>query len=179
MEFTIPPDKDLDDNGNYIGSDPQFMDTDRINLNKLADDIYKNQFHEEDEDMDGEVTVFSGGALEVLKSLQDMGDNPLLLDYVLKCLSNQEIGTIPDKFYYAVANKEEIMPYNEKIHGTFEKYKELCVDGDFGLFRCDNVVNKVFRGLGEIEDYMMKYGGDNTPCGNTKYDSYSIVEIGQ
>ena len=147
-------------------------------LDKLKDNIYETKFHKEDENDDGDVTVFSGGAEEVLKALQDMDDNPLLLDYVFKCLSNQGIFTKPEKLFYVIANKEERMPYNEKIHGTFENYIKHCIDGDFGLRKSSHIVKKVFRGIDEIEMFMMKYQGDDiTGIGNTKFDKYSIKEL--
>jgi hypothetical protein len=139
-------------------------------LNELKDKIYKEQFFNYDE------TISCDKALE---ELQNLKNNPKLLDYVIKCLNNQEIATAPDKFYCVVVNAELKMPYNEQIHGTFEKYKKFCVDGDFGLKKRDHLLKKVYNGIGEIEDEMMKSEGEEIfGFGNTKYQKYSIHELG-
>ena len=93
-------------------------------LNELKDKIYKEQFFDYDETVDAE---------KVFDALQNLKNNPKLLDYVIKCLANQKIATVPHKFYCVVVNAELRMEYDEKIHGTFEKYKQFCVDGDFRL----------------------------------------------
>ena len=118
-------------------------------------------------------------AVKVLDELQNLKSNPKLLDYVIKCLNNQEIATVPDKFYCVVVNAELRMPYNEKIHGTFEKYKQFCVDGDYGLKKQDKLLSKVFNGIAEIEDYAIENEGEEIiGFGNTKFQRYSIHEIG-
>jgi hypothetical protein len=60
-------------------------------LNELREEIYKRQFWEYDYDNGCEK------ANEVLKSLEKIKQNPVLLDYVLRCLSLNEI---EDKEYY-------------------------------------------------------------------------------
>ncbi len=55
----------------------------------------------------------------------------------------------------------------------------MCIDKDWGMKKSDSVVNKVFSNLSELESFMMNYKGHDTINGNTKYDSYSIMEIGQ
>ncbi len=139
-------------------------------LNELKDKIYKEQFFDYDETVDAE---------KVLDALQNLKNNPKLLDYVIKCLSNQEIATIPNKFYAVVVNAELRMEYDEKIHGTFEKYKQFCVDGDFGLKKCDHLLTKVYNGIGDIENEMMKSEGEEIfGFGHTKHQKYSIHELG-
>jgi hypothetical protein len=139
-------------------------------LNELKDKIYKEQFFDYDETIDAE---------KVLDELQNLKNNPKLLDYVIKCLANQKIATVPDKFYCVVVNAELRMEYNEQIHGTFEKYKQFCVDGDFGLKKRDHLLKKVYNGIGDIENEMMKSEGEEIfGFGNTKHQKYSIHELG-
>jgi hypothetical protein len=139
-------------------------------LNELKDKIYKEQFFDYDETISCE---------KVLKELQNLKNNPKLLDYVIKCLDNQKIATIPDKFYCVVVNAELRMEYNEQIHQTFEKYKQFCVDGDFGLKKRDHLLTKVYDGIGDIENEMMKSEGEEIfGFGNTKHQKYSIHELG-
>lgn len=139
-------------------------------LNELKDKIYKEQFFDYDETISCE---------KVLEELQNLKNNPKLLDYVIKCLANQKIATIPNKFYAVVVNAEVMMEYDEKIHGTFEKYIQFCVDGDFGLKKREHLLNKVYNGIGDIENEMMKSEGEEIfGFGNTKYQKYSIHELG-
>lgn len=140
-------------------------------LNELKDKIYKEQFFDYDETIDAKV---------VLNELQNLKNNPKLLDYVIKCLSNQNINTIPSEFYSVVVNAELPMPYNEEIHGTFEKYKQFCIDGDFGLKKRDYLLKKVYTNISEIENDMMKNEGEEIIgfCRSTKFDKYSIHKIG-
>jgi hypothetical protein len=139
-------------------------------LNELKDKIYKEQFFDYDETISCE---------KVLEELQNLKNNPKLLDYVIKCLVNQKISTIPNKFYAVVVNAEKRMEYDEKIHGTFEKYKQLCVDGDFGLKKCDHLLTKVYNVIGDIENDIMKSEGEGIfGFGNTKFQKYSIHELG-
>ncbi len=139
-------------------------------LNELKDKIYKEQFFDYDETVSCE---------KVLEELQNLKNNPKLLDYVIKCLANQKIDTVPDKFYCVVVNAELRMEYNEKIHGTFEKYKQFCVDGDFGLKKRDHLLTKVYNGIGDIENEMMKSEGEEIfGFGHTKFQNYTIHELG-
>lgn len=139
-------------------------------LNELKDIIYKEQFFDYDETVDAE---------KVLDALQDLKNNPKLLDYVIKCLASQKIATIPNKFYAVVVNAELRMEYDEKIHQTFERYKQFCVDGDFGLKKRDHLLTKVYSGIGDIENEMIKSEGEEIfGFGNTKLQKYTIHEIG-
>ena len=140
-------------------------------LNELKDKIYKEQFFDYDETISCE---------KVLEELQNLKNNPKLLDYVIKCLANQKIATIPNKFYAVVVNAELRMEYNEKIHGTFMKYKQFCVDGDFGLKKHDHLLTKVYDDFTNIENEMMKLEElDICGFGNIKHQKYSIHEIGK
>jgi hypothetical protein len=137
-------------------------------LNELKDKIYKEQFFDYDETISCE---------KVLEELQNLKNNPKLLDYVIKCLGNQNIDTVPHKFYCILVNEEKRMEYNEKIHKTFEEYKNHCVDSDFGLKKQEHLLKKVYNGIVDIENEMMKnYSGEI--FGNIKFEKYSIHEIG-
>jgi hypothetical protein len=139
-------------------------------LNVLKDKIYKEQFFDYDETVDAE---------KVLDALQNLKNNPKLLDCVIKCLNNQNINTVPDKFYCIVVNAEKRMEYNEKIHKSFEKYKKHCVNNDFGLKKQDLLLKKVYNGIGDIESDMMKNDGEEIfAFGNIKFEKYAIHEIG-
>jgi len=139
-------------------------------LNELKDKIYKEQFFDYDETVDAE---------KVLDALQDLKNNPKLLDYVIKCLVNQKISTIPNKFYAVVVNAELRMEYHEQIHKTFEQYNKFCVDGDFGLKKRDHLLTKVYDGIGDIENEMMKSEGEEIiGFGHTKHQKYTIHELG-
>jgi len=139
-------------------------------LNEIKDKIYKEQFFDYDETIDAKI---------VLDELQNLKNNPKLLDYVIKCLNSQEIATVPDKFYCVVVNAESRMPYDEQIHGTFEKYKKFCVDGDFGLKKRDHLLKTVYNGIGDIENEMRKSEGEEIfGFGYTKLEGYSIHELG-
>jgi len=139
-------------------------------LNEIKDKIYKDQFFDYDETVDAKI---------VLDELQNLKNNPKLLDYVIKCLNHQEIATVPGKFYCVVVNAESRMPYNKQIHGTFEKYKQFCVDGNFGLKKRDHLLKKVYNGIGDIENKMMKSEGEEIfGFGHTKFEDYSIRELG-
>ncbi len=140
------------------------------NLNELKDKIHKEQFFDYDETVDCE---------KVLSELQNLKNNPKLLDYVIKCLANQQIITVPDKFYCVVVNAELRMEYDKKIHGTFEKYKESCIDGDFGLKKRDHLLTKVYNNITGIEYEMMEREGEEIfGFGHTRYQKYTIHELG-
>ncbi len=139
-------------------------------LNELKAKIFQEQFFDYDETISCE---------KVLDELQNLKNNPKLLDYVIKCLANQKISTIPNKFYAVVVNAEKRMEYNEKIHGTFKKYKQFCIDGDFGLKKCDHLLTKVYDNIGGIKNEMMKSEGEEIfGFGNTKFENYTIHELG-
>lgn len=140
-------------------------------LNELKDKIYNEQFFDYDETIN---------CKKVLDALQNLKNNPKLMDYVIKCLANQEIETVPNKFYAVVVNSELRMEYDKNIHGTFEKYKKLCVDGDFGLKKRDHLLTKVYDNIGDIENEMMKSEGEEIfGFGHTKNQKYSIYELGK
>ena len=143
---------------------------DNNNLNSLKDEVYKDQFFDYEEIINAKV---------VLEKLQDLKNNSKLLNYVIQCLAAQGIETKPNKFYYVIVNSELRMPYNKKIHKTFENYTKHCVDGDFGLKKSSHQLDKVFKGISEIEDYMIKNKGESIiGFGHTKFEKYSIHEIG-
>jgi hypothetical protein len=140
------------------------------NLNQLKDKIYKEQFFDYDEIISCE---------KVLDELQNLKNNPKLLDYVIKCLANQNITTIPNKFYCVVVNAEKRMEYNEVIHKSFEEYKKHCIDGDFGLKKQDYLLTKVYNGIADIENDMMNSEGvEIFGFGHTKFEKYTIQELG-
>jgi hypothetical protein len=140
-------------------------------LNQLKENIYKEQFFDYDE------TISAG---KVLDELQNLKNNPKLLDYVIKCLANQQISTTPNVFYAVVLNAEKRMEYNETIHKSFEQYKKLCIDGDFGLKKQDHLLTKVYNSFGDIENEMMKIESETiVGFGETKFETYTIHEIGR
>jgi hypothetical protein len=139
-------------------------------LNELKDKIYKEQFFDYDE---------TANAENVLDALQNLKNNPKLLDYVIKCLAEQKIATVPNKFYCVVVNAELRMEYDEKIHKTFDKYKQFCVDSDFGLKKRDHLLMKVYNCIDHIENEMMGRDGEEIfGFGNTKFQKYTIYEVG-
>ncbi len=145
-------------------------------LDKIKERIYREQFHEEDEDDDGTVHIHSGGAKMVLGALQDLMRNPELCRYVVMCLKKQGLITGNQKFFYVVTHHEERMPYNEKIHQTPELHKKLCIDGDWGLRRSNHIVKKVFVNSDQIEGFMKTYTGDEK-SGIIKFEKYSVIVI--
>jgi hypothetical protein len=90
-------------------------------MENLVDKIYKKQFFEYDYDNGCEK------AREVLEALQTLDTNPLLLQYVLKCLKDKNIEQKP--YYYIVVKQE---------------YR-----GDV----IETAVNKVFESVTEAEHY--------------------------
>lgn len=135
-------------------------------LDKLNEDLYREQFFDYDGMKD---------AKDVLDELQNLKNNPKLLDYVIKCLASQNISTVPNNFFCVVINEEKRPEYDEKIHGSFEKYKKHCVDDDFGTKKWDHLLPKVYDSFGEIEGDMMKYDGNDI---RTKFEKYTIHKIG-
>ena|ERR1035437_6440887 len=144
------------------------------NLNKLKNNIYKTQFHEEDEHENGTVEISSGGAKKVLESLQNLKKNPLLLNYVLKCLASQEM-FLTSKHFYITVYIEYPMPYNEKIHKNFETYKKFCIDGDFHKTKEDIIIPEVFNNISDAENFAEKYKNNE----KILFELYSINEIGK
>jgi hypothetical protein len=91
------------------------------NLNELREKIYKQQFWEYDYDNGCEK------ANEVLKSLEKIKQNPVFLDYVLKCLVSNEIEI--KEYFYLIVHRQ----YRTRVH--------------------DVVIDKVFNSIEEAEDY--------------------------
>lgn len=141
-------------------------------LNKLKDIIYRNQFHEEDEREDGTVEISSGGAENVLEALQNLKKNPLLLDYVLKCLASQEM-FLTSKHFYITVHIEHTMPYNEKIHKDFETYKKFCIDGDFHKTNENIIIPEVFNNISDAENFARNIKDDE----KILFETYTINEI--
>lgn len=153
-------------------------------LNELKDKIYKEQFFDYDETVDAE---------KVLDALQNLKNNPKLLDYVIKCLANQKIATIPSKFYAIVVNKEHIRPYDEKMwkqidpENPFERWKKECVDGKWDMKKEDILFPKVFSGIDEIENFRtntdevkkeIPYWSIHKENENILFEKFSIHELG-
>ena len=77
-------------------------------LEKLREKIFTEQFYDYD---DGHNS--SKKADNVLKAIQNIGTNPMLVNYVLKCLTN--IGLDQHTLFYIVVLKEN--PYKENAIG--------------------------------------------------------------
>jgi hypothetical protein len=136
-------------------------------LDELKQKIYKEQFHDYEDPV---------SPMMVLDELQNLKKNPRLLDYVLKCLANQQITTVPNRFYCAVVQVEERPAYNEKIHGTFEKYVKFCIAEKKG----DILLRQVYPSLYDMEKIMMnKPVVDLIDLADTRFQKYTIKEIGQ
>jgi hypothetical protein len=137
-------------------------------LNKIKEDVYKEQFFDYEETIDAD---------EVLKALQNLKENPTLLDYVLKCLKEQKLLTPK---YAVTVNIETIPEYNEKIHQTFEKYNEFVIEGDFGRRRKNVLIKKVFNGIDEVEKFIKNYkqGESIISIDECRFEKYTINEIG-
>jgi len=140
-------------------------------LNKLSDKVFKEQFFDWDETID---------CKSVLIAIQNINDNPMLLDYVLKCLNNQKIETKPNKFYCVIINAEKYIDYDERLHKNFERYIELYYDGKCIKNKRDHLIKKVFNSYDEIENFMLNYNGeiDLAGYGIVKFDKYTIHQIG-
>jgi hypothetical protein len=111
------------------------------NLNELREKIYKQQFWEYDSDNGCEK------ANEVLESLEKIKQNPLLLDYVLKCLFSNEIEI--KEYFYLIVHKE----HRTKIY--------------------DSVIDRIFNSIQEAEDYA-RNGSFPEPL---LFEKYSIKSI--
>lgn len=136
-------------------------------LDELKKKIYKEQFYDYEDPV---------SPMLVLDELQNLKRNPRLLDYVLKCMAKQEIAVLPTKFYCVVVNVEERPVYNEKVHGTFEKYLKFCIAEKKG----DILLREVYPSLYDIEKIMMnKPVVDLIDLTDTRYQKYTIKEIGQ
>jgi len=97
------------------------------NLNELREKIYKQQFWEYDYDNGCEK------ANEVLQSLEKIKRNPILLDYVLKCLITNEI-EIKEYFYLIVHQEHRGQFYNtviDKIFNSIEETEDYARNGTF------------------------------------------------
>jgi hypothetical protein len=88
---------------------------------ELREKIYKEQFWEYNYDEGCEK------ANEVLKSIENISRNPLLLDYVLKSLSKNQIEL--KEYFYIIAHQE----YRNKIY--------------------DTIIDKIFNSIEEAEEY--------------------------
>ena len=92
-----------------------------MNSEELRKKIYKEQFWEYNYDEGCEK------ANEVLKSIENISKNPLLLDYILKSLSKNQIEL--KEYYYIIIHQE----YKNKIY--------------------NKVVDKIFNSIEEAEEY--------------------------
>ncbi len=111
------------------------------NLNELREKIYKKQFWEYDYDNGCEK------ANEVLKSLEKIKQNPVLLDYVLKCLVSNEIEI--KEYFYLIVHQE----HHGKVY--------------------DAVIDKIFNSIEEAEDYARNHSFPESLL----FEKYSIKSI--
>ncbi len=153
-------------------------------LNELKDKIHKEQFFDYDDKVDAE---------KVLNELQNLKNNPKLLDYVIKCLANQKISTTPSKFYAIVVNKESPKPYDEKMwekidpENPFERWKKECIDNEWDMKKEDILFPRVFDGIVEIENFPtnideakkeVPYWSTYKDNENILFEKFSIYELG-
>ena len=131
-------------------------------LDKIKEDVYKEQFFDYEETAD---------AKEVLNALQNLKDNPTLLDYVLKCLREQKL---TNGGLSITVNVETIPEYNEKIHQTFELYNKHVINGDFGRKNFDIPIKKVFKDINEVKEFVRNYKTEDV----SRFEKYTIHEIG-
>ena len=96
-------------------------------MKELREKIYKEQFFEYD---------YINGcekANEVLKSIENINKNPLLLDFILKSLSKNQI-ELKEYFYIVVHKEYRTKIYDEIIDKTFnsiEEAEEYARNGEF------------------------------------------------
>lgn len=90
-------------------------------MEELREKIYKEQFWEYDYDNGCEK------ANEVLKSIENINKNPLLLEFVLKSLSKNKIELKP--YFYIIVHQE----YRTKIF--------------------DKIIDKIFNSIEDAEEY--------------------------
>jgi hypothetical protein len=112
-------------------------------MEELREKIYKEQFFEYDYNQGCEK------ANDVLKSLENLKQNPILLDYVIKCLVSNEI-EIKEYFY--------IIVHPEKHNRVF-----------------DVVIDKVFDTIEDAEDYTRNGHFSESLL----FEKYSIKSINQ
>jgi hypothetical protein len=96
-------------------------------MEELREKIYKEQFWEYSYDNGCEK------ANEVLKSIENISKNPLLLDFVLKSLSKNEI-ELKEYFYIVVHQEHRGRVYDEiinKIFNSIEDAEEYSRNGEF------------------------------------------------
>ena len=153
-------------------------------LNEIKDKIYKEQFFDYDETVDAKI---------VLDELQNLKNNPKLLDYVMKCLVSQKIGTQPRKFYCIVIHKEHFRPYDENFWKQFDaenpfgKWMKECVEGKLDMKKEDILFPKVFNSISDIEDFCknidevkkeIPFWTTHKDNENILFEKYSIRELG-
>jgi len=153
-------------------------------LNELKNKIYKEQFFDYDETVDAE---------KVLDALQNLKSNPKLLDYVMKCLVSQKIGTQPRKFYCIIIHKEHFRPYDENFWKQFDaenpfgKWMKECVEGKWDMKKEDILFPKVFNSISDIEDFCknidevkkeIPFWTTHKDNENILFEKYSIRELG-
>jgi hypothetical protein len=112
-----------------------------INMENLREKLYKTQFWEYDYDNGCEK------ANEVLKSLETIKENPMLLEFVLKCLVKNEIKL--KKYFYIIVHREH--------RGVIY----------------DVIINKIFDSVDEAE----KYSRCGEFPDSLLYERYSIKPI--
>lgn len=96
-------------------------------MEELREKIYKEQFYEYD---------YDGGcekANDVLKSIENIKKNPLLLDFVLKSLSNNQI-EIKEYFYIVVHQQCRTKFFDiilDKIFNSNKEAENYARNGEF------------------------------------------------
>ena len=96
-------------------------------LNELRENIYKQQFWEYNYDNGCEK------ANEVLESLEKIKQNPILLDYVFKCLVSNQL-EIKEYFYLIIHQEHRTKIYDvviDKIFNSIEEAEDYARNGSF------------------------------------------------
>ena len=97
-------------------------------MEELREKIYKEQFWEYNNYDNG-----CEKANDVLKSLAEIKQNPILLDYVLKCLISNEL-EIKEYFYIIVHQEHRGMIYDTVIDRIFNSVEEAEINAKKGDF---------------------------------------------
>lgn len=117
------------------------------NLDEQKEEIYKEQFHEENEYENGTWETLSGGAKKVLESLQKITTNPELFDYLLKCLHKQ--GVHLKNTYLAVTVEKPIYDTRPDSKLALLRMKE-----DNPKYVLKITLPFIFKSVSEIEEFI-------------------------
>jgi len=157
----------------------------KINLDEQCEEINKEQFYTENENEDGVQEIISDGK-EVLKSLQNLKNNPKLFDYVIKCLSKEGI-YLKDK-YFSVVVEKPIYDNNPNSELTLLRMKEnnpkltLKIILPF-MFKNIDKIDKWLKDINNFSDKRIHFDHkafmQGLKMNDLLFEKYSIREIGK